>query len=226
MTKRYVVLALIALFLAALALRLTVFQTTYDVASIAAVPVYKDQALLDRAWALPVASTYGHGVASQSDPSTCGPTSLANVYRSFGLRGATAESVVDGTGRCRTGYCIMGLTLDELADVAMKTKAGGTQPRKVTVHRNLDRGGFHTLLQRANDTTRRLIVNFNRGLLFGKGQGHHSPIGAYLAAEDLVLVLDVNADFGPWLVSADRLFAATDSIDDATGMKRGILEIE
>jgi len=34
--------------------------------------------------------------------------------------------------------------------------------------------------------------NFNRAQIFGAGVGHHSPIGGYLEAEDLVFVLDVN----------------------------------
>jgi len=70
------------------------------------------------------------------------------------------------------------------------------------------------------------LVNFHRGLLFGKGTGHHSPIAGYLEAEDLVLVLDVNEKFGPWLVSSERPFRAMDSIDSSSGTKRGLLVFE
>jgi hypothetical protein len=63
-------------------------------------------------------------------------------------------------------------------------------------------------------------------MLFGKGVGHHSPIAAYLEPEDLVLVLDVNEAFGPWLVSTERLFAAMDTIDPSSGKKRGLLLLE
>ncbi|MFL5415667.1 MAG: phytochelatin synthase family protein [Myxococcales bacterium] len=70
--------------------------------------------------------------------------------------------------------------------------------RRVTVLRDLDMEGFRQELTHANDPGRRYTVNFTRGPLFGRGGGHHSPIGA-LAEDDLVLVLDVNANFRPWL---------------------------
>jgi hypothetical protein len=41
-----------------------------------------------------------------------------------------------------------------------------------------------------------------------------------------VFVLDVNAKFGPWLVSTERLFRAVDSEDSSSHMKRGLLLIE
>ena len=60
--------------------------------------------------------------------------------------------------------------------------------------------------------------------IFGDGVGHHSPIGGYLEAEDLVFVLDVNRNFRPWLVERSRLFAAMNTYDGNT--KRGLLLIE
>ena len=42
----------------------------------------------------------------------------------------------------------------------------------------------------------------------------------------LVLVLDVNADFGPWLVTSERLFTAMDSVDSSSGKKRGLLLLD
>lgn len=69
-------------------------------------------------------------------------------------------------------------------------------------------------------------MNFNRGLLFGQGGGHFSPIGGYLPDQDLVFVLDVNPSFGPWLVPTDRLYRAVDSVDAESHRKRGLLVIE
>jgi hypothetical protein len=64
-----------------------------------------------------------------------------------------------------------------------------------------------------------------RGCLrIGAGTGHHSPIGGYLEAEDLVFVLDVNRDYQPWLIERARLFAAMDTWDG--NKKRGLLLIE
>jgi hypothetical protein len=113
----------------------------------------------------------------------------------------------------------MGLTLDQLADVARAhTK------HKVTVLRDLTPDEFHEHLRRSNDPTRRYVVNFSRKPIFGAGVGHHSPIGGYLEAEDLAFVLDVNAEFQPWLVERERLYAAVNTLDD--GHKRGLLLIE
>lgn len=133
----------------------------------------------------------------------------------------TEATILEGTGKCWTGMCFGGLTLDELADVA-RQKTG----RQVTVVRDLDWESFRQHLAHFNDPARRYLANFHRGLLFGKGLGHHSPIGGYLAAEDLVMVLDVNEAFKPWLVAARRLFDAVDTIDSSSGNRRGLILIE
>ena len=123
------------------------------------------------------------------------PAAVANVNRSLGEAPNTEGKVLAGTGRCWTGVCILGLTLDELADVA-RANTG----RKVTVLRDLGEDEFREHLRRSNDPGRRYIVNFSRKRIFGAGVGHHSPIGGYLEPEDLVFVLDVNRDYQPWLV--------------------------
>lgn len=216
-----VLLVLVAALLGCLALRATVFAPRWDVPSIAATPQYQDAALLDRAWSLPVASTFGRRVVFQTNGSVCGPASLANIMRSLGAATATQATVLDGTGKCGTGICFMGLTLDELGAIASE-KTG----RKVTVLRDLGLDDLRGHLRHANDPARRYLANFHRGLLFGKGVGHHSPIAGYLEGDDLVLVLDVNPSFGPWLVSSERLFRAIDSVDSSSGKKRGLLLLE
>ena len=92
--------------------------------------------------------------------------------------------------------------------------------------RELDRAGFREQLRHANDVSRRFVINFSRGPLFGVGGGHHSPIAGYLEDLDLVLVLDVNKAYGPWLVKSDRLFDAMNTLDTTSQKKRGLLEIE
>lgn len=220
--KRIVVavVALPILFVLSFVLRATVFAPRFDVTSIKAASAYQGHALLDRAWALPVAKTYDRRVVAQSNGSVCGPSSLANILRSFGDGAASQETVLDGSGKCGTGICFMGLTLDEVGELARR------EGRHVTVRRDLDLAAFREQMKRTNDPTRRFLVNFHRGLLFGKGTGHHSPIAGYLEAEDLVFVLDVNDAFGPWLVATERLFTAVDSVDSSNGKKRGLLEIE
>ena len=181
--------------------------------------VTRAPALMEKAWLLPVARSFKGAVTWQTNASLCGPASLANVFRSLDLKAASEDAVLADTGTCWTGYCIIGLTLDELADLArLKTD------NKVTVLRDLTPEQFREHLRRSNDLTRRYVVNFDRAAIFGSGAGHHSPIGGYLEDEDLVLVLDVNRSFRPWLIERPRLYAAMNSLDG--DRKRGLLLIE
>jgi phytochelatin synthase len=180
--------------------------------------VTRSEALLNRGWELPVAQTFKPALLWQSNPSTCGAASLANVFRSLS-EPRTERQLLARTNRCWFGICVVGLRLDELAEVA---KAHTT--RKITVLRDLSPEQFRSLLRSANDPSRRLIVNFSRKPIFGSGGGHHSPIGGYLENEDLVFVLDVNRKFQPWLVERSRLFAAVDTLDGEK--KRGALLFE
>ncbi len=175
--------------------------------------------LIERAWRLPVAATFNRQLAWQSNASHCGPAAVANVNRSLGEAASTESKVLAGTGRCWTGVCILGLTLDELADVA-RTNAD----RKITVLRDLSEAQFREHMRHSNDPRRRYIVNFDREKIFGAGVGHHSPVGGYLETEDLVFVLDINSDYQPWLVELPRLFAAINSLDG--DKKRGLLLVE
>ena len=175
--------------------------------------------LVERVWRLPVAATFNRELSWQTNGSRCGPAAVANAYRSLGEAASTEGKVLAGTRRCWTGVCILGLTLDELADVARANTR-----RKITLLRDLSEEQFREHLRRSNDPGRRYIVNFSRERIFGAGVGHHSPIGGYLENEDLVFILDVNSDFQPWLVERTRLFAAVNTLD---GEKtRGLLLIE
>ena len=168
---------------------------------------------------MPVAASFNRDLVWQSNPSVCGPASVANVFRSLGETATTEAAVLLGTGWCWFGICPIGLTLDELAYAARLH----TQ-RKVTVLRDLTAAEFQDHLRQANDPGRRYIINFDREIIFGGGVGHHSPIGGYLETEDLVFVLDVNRDFQPWLIERERLFSAMDTLDGQR--KRGLLLIE
>jgi hypothetical protein len=182
---------------------------------------YQDPALLKKAWALPVAAAYQADIDYQQNGSVCGPTSLVNVLHSLKQPG-NQESILQGSGFSTVmGYLPEGLTLDQLADIARQKLQ-----RKITVLRNLDLAAFREQLKLANDPARRYVINFSRGPLFGTGGGHHSPIAAYLNQEDLVLVLDVNKNYGPWLVKPERLFDAMNTVDATAQKKRGLLLIE
>lgn len=210
------VLALIVLVVASLALAFAPPKVSPEAIQSA---VTRTPALMDKAWALPVAASFKRELSWQSNPSVCGPASLANVFQSLGERAQTEDAVLEDSGKCWWGICPLGLTLDELADVARaKTR------RTVTVFRDLTPDEFREHLMRSNDPANRYVVNFARGPIFGAGTGHHSPIGGYLEAEDLVLVLDVNETFRPWLIERPRLYEAMNTWDG--DKKRGLLLIE
>jgi hypothetical protein len=194
---------------------------TAAVVSIKESNAYQDPVLLKKAWQLPVAKTYQAAIEYQQNGSVCGPTSVANVLHSLDKPG-NQESVLQGTTFTTVlGYLPEGITLDELAEVARQKLQ-----RKVIVLRDLDLAAFREQLSHVNDANRRYIVNFTRSPLFGTGGGHHSPIVGYLSQEDLVLVLDVNKKYGPWLVKPERLYDAMNTTDSSTHKKRGLLLIE
>jgi len=182
---------------------------------------YQDPVLLEKAWTLPVASAYQADIEFQQNGSVCGPTSLVDVLHSLKQPG-NQESILQGSGFSTVmGYLPEGLTLDQLADLARQKLH-----RKVTVLRDMDLAAFREQLSHVNDSARRYVINFSRGPLFGTGGGHHSPIAGYLDQEDLVLVLDVNKKYGPWLVKSDRLYEAMNGVDATAQKKRGLLLIE
>jgi hypothetical protein len=191
-----------------------------QVASIKEAREYQDPMLLGQAWTLPVAALYRGNIEFQRNASVCGPASVVNVLRSLNQPGEQA-TVLEGSGISTVmGYLPGGVTLDQLAKIAHQKVS-----RKVTVLRDLTLVDFRHHLTLSNDPSRRYIVNFSRAPLFGKGDGHHSPIAGYLPESDLVLVLDVNERYGPWLVKSERLYEAMNTLDRSTRQKRGLLLI-
>ena len=69
-----------------------------------------------------------------------------------------------------------------------------------------------------------LIVNYDRTTLKQEGAGHISPVGAYNAESDRLLVLDVAAQKYPYTwVPAQELWDAMNTVDPASGETRGFL---
>ena len=219
----FVVLALLVLLLAAAAITigpLLLAPNHYEgVPSIEARADYRAPALMKAAWTLPVARTYARTrFEFQDNPSFCGPTSVANLLHSIGMP-LTQHDVIRGTRyEPWFGVLIGGMTMDDLARLlALRTG------RQVYVIRDPTLPQFRALMARANDPRRRMIVNFHRGPMFGRGHGHFSPVLGYLPERDLVLVGDVNANYRPYLAPVDRLWRATDTIDSETGTERGVI---
>jgi hypothetical protein len=186
--------------------------------SIEFTPAYQNESLLKRAWALPVARLYGpQGYLFQSNPSVCGPTSIADILRSEG-RPADPSSVMNGSGLWQIfGILPGGLTLDQEAQILERS---GKPVKRL---RDISLDEFRAEMAKSNDPSRRIILNFTRMPLFGRGHGHFSPILGYLADDDLVFVGDVIANFRPWLVPTSRLYEAQNTLDSSSHAKRGVL---
>jgi hypothetical protein len=168
--------------------------------------------LLEKAWALPVARRYAP-LLSQSFRAICGPTSVANVLRSMGVE--------CGRNPLR-GFGVRPMSLEQVVSESADVVPPGWSVRAV---RPATADAFRAELPALNDVRRRYVCNFSRAPLFGRGGGHHSPLGGWLEEEDLVFVLDVNAGFGPWLVRPERLFEAMNT-SPGGGLMRGLARYE
>lgn len=59
-------------------------------------------------------------------------------------------------------------------------------------------------------------------ILLQTGTGHFSPIGGYHAGTDMALILDVaRFKYPPHWVPLKLLWEAMDTVDDASGFRRG-----
>lgn len=177
--------------------------------SIRSSPAFQHRALLERAWALPVAKLYAP-LISQSMTSICGPTSAANVLRSVGVK--TGRNPFDRFG-------LRAMSLDQVVSETAELLPEDWHAEALRL-RSVE--ALRIELRHSNEPTHRYITNFSRAPLFGGGGGHHSPLGGYLEDEDLAFVLDVNSGYGPWLVSTERLFDAMNTGDWSGGLTRGL----
>ncbi|KAA0171480.1 hypothetical protein FNF28_00692 [Cafeteria roenbergensis] len=86
---------------------------------------------------------------------------------------------------------------------------------------------FRSMAEAAGRSTASVLVtSFNRRALNQTGGGHFSPIAAFDAATDSVLVLDVaRFKLPPFWVSVAALHRAMQDLDSATGAPRGCLRM-
>lgn len=80
------------------------------------------------------------------------------------------------------------------------------------------------ILEALSDRGRRVILNYERAAMGQRGGGHVSPIGAYDAASDSVLVMDVAPYKYPavWVPFA-TLYRAMEGIDSGSERSRGVV---
>lgn len=166
---------------------------------------------------------------TQADPAYCGLASLVMALNALGVdpgrlwRGPWrwfSEELLD----CCTPLekvQLSGVSMDELACLA---RCNGAE---ASIFRPNGSGSseFRELVRRAFSSLEEpvvVIASYSRQGLEQTGEGHFSPIGAYHARRDLVLVLDVaRFKYPPHWVPLERLFNAMHHLDPTTGRSRG-----
>jgi hypothetical protein len=89
-------------------------------------------------------------------------------------------------------------------------------------------GRFRAVLRACEaEPGRFVIANYYMAAVIGRGDyGHFSPIGAYDAVRDRILILDVyRVELEPYWVPAERLFEGMATINRADGEPRGYLTV-
>lgn len=165
----------------------------------------------------------------------CGPASLATALNSLGVHEPspaaffpylrmTQDSLFTPANLAVKSYAAVqagGLTLDQLAAFARNLGASAE-----AVHAEaLDAGAVRARLSAAlADPASRVIVNYSRIPLEQEGDGHISPLAAYDAESDSVLILDVaRYKYRPVWAPVATLLAAMQRVDPDSGRARGLL---
>ncbi len=114
-----------------------------------------------------------------------------------------------------------GINLNELAQMF---SALGYQVQRTPVNAETSLARFRAELKASlADGTSFVVVNYARGVLGQAGMGHISPIGAYNAVEDKVLVMDVAKHKYPYTwVPLNSLWQAMNTQGD-DGVARGYI---
>jgi Phytochelatin synthase len=79
-----------------------------------------------------------------------------------------------------------------------------------------------------SDSSKAIIVNYHMMSLLGQNLpfGHHSPLGAYHAPSDRLLILDTWPATVECWVTVELLHAAMNTVDNETGRTRGYCVVE
>jgi hypothetical protein len=169
---------------------------------------------------------------TQADPAFCGLGSLVVALNALGVDpGRLWKGPWRWFGEELLDCCLplpsvreRGITLDELACLA-RCNGAKAEVRRPDSHSEAE---FRDAVIAATGSSvdPALIVAYDRRVLGQTGEGHYSPIGGYHRASDQVLVLDVaRFKYPPHWVGLPALYAATRSLDAATGRPRGWISL-
>lgn len=171
---------------------------------------------------------------TQSEPAFCGLGSLAMCFNALGMDpGRNWKGVWrwydEAMLECCTSlnsYQDDGMSFDDYGDLSRCNGCNTLQWR--ADESNLEH--FRSIVQQvtqedsssADQTLRLLTISYQRRILNQTGDGHFSPVGAYVPSEDMVLVMDVaRFKYPPHWVPLELLWEAMLSINEWNGRSRG-----
>nr|XP_043609971.1 glutathione gamma-glutamylcysteinyltransferase 1-like isoform X2 [Erigeron canadensis] len=165
---------------------------------------------------------------TQSEPAYCGLATLAMVLNALSI---------DPGRKWKGPWRWFDETMLDCCEPLEKVKAEGISFGKVvclahcagakveafrTNQSNINEFRKHVIACTSSEDCH-LISSYNRGTFKQTGSGHFSPIGGYHAGKDMVLILDVaRFKYPPHWVPLTLLWEAMDTIDDASGFRRGL----
>jgi hypothetical protein len=174
---------------------------------------------------------------TQDNQAFCGVASMAMVLNALGIGRApspqwqmnyfTQDNLLNGATEAiipRETIAKQGLTLAQLAAILQ------TYPVKVDIYygSEISLTDFRAQLrQNLSEPGNYMLVNYLRATIGQQRGGHISPIGAYNAATDQVLVLDVSRyKYPPVWVKTAALWNAIGTLDNTSAKSRGFLSIQ
>jgi glutathione gamma-glutamylcysteinyltransferase len=173
---------------------------------------------------------------TQAEPAWCGLGTLVTVLNALGVDpGRTWKGPWRWFGEELLDCCksldaatAEGLTLTEVACLA---RCNGATAE--FVHAAPDApGGLDSFREALIASCRApagpfLVASYDRAVLGQTGAGHYSPLAAWHAERDLVLILDVaRFKYPPHWVPVSRLWTAMEGLDPASERPRGWLRID
>lgn len=165
---------------------------------------------------------------SQSRAAFCGVASsviVLNALRGSGPRLTQATFFTNSARTVRSSLKVTfgGMSLAQLSELLRAHNVDATPFYASDTSLETFRSVAQQNLRASGDF---LLVNYQRAALEQGQTGHISPVAAYNAAADRLLVLDVAAyKYPPVWVSTEALWKAMNTIDSASGRTRGFVVI-
>jgi len=171
-------------------------------------------------------STLAAALQTQETRSGCGPASAATVLSALRGSRVSQDDVYSPEARAlrsRLRTFFTGIPLDALGAMI---RADGAQAT-VTHAGDSTAQAFRDAVRRNESTSGDyLVINFFRSALGQDGGGHFSPVGAYDAASDRLLILDVATfRYPPVWAPLPDVFAAMNTLDPESHTTRGWIEV-